>query len=208
MIEIKLPFPVYLEKQLQEISERTGLGRDDLEKILDESLFAAMDFGGGYSLTSPGEATEYTKTGTDGIERLCSIHSIDIRPVEKIELSLDVYYECCPLEWSDFCARAAEIESNCERYRKLVELKAPDIIIRAVSRQIRMSLERLEHNFPNDPDRQATEDGRVRRALNDIGYSLVDGWDAEMLEEFDRREREMQEEIEKNTHLPEEDGEE
>lgn len=193
MIKFDLVSPVLLLKQLDgnmanaigmEEQQLIDLWRGGKENVLteDEGAFKKYDFVSG----AEGVKMDHSLTGSEAILWLCKEKGYDVQPVTEIFIPWEVYRECTDTQWLDICCFAARVEARSSRAKRLEELNAPKLILVNEKRIIQEQVQMLESNnlFGHIERRK---DQTIRRALNDIGYSLSCGWEPEMLEEFERR---------------------
>lgn len=95
----------------------------------------------------------------------------------------------------DIIEFASSVARRNERLSRLSEMGMPAVIMKNEKRVLKEKVEALEHNnLHGNPIRH--QDGTICRALNDVGYSLVNGWDAGMLLEFEKRSKEIEKRME------------
>ena len=200
MIFIKLMTPVVLEKNIPEIANALKMSIDDVKNVARYIRYVILDDAGGFKrkdivtekeLADYPDLKEVSGQGTGALVALAERLDVEIPYIDKVNIPLSVYEEGKNM-WGDISALCADIEDRNDRLIKLLDMAAPDIIIRNEKRMILEAVNILE-----DSDAAGKmplrEDGvTFRRCLADVGYSLIDGWNDDMREEFDRRYEEAQ----------------
>ena len=200
MINIHLAKPVLLDRQVEEVAPKLGLELEVAYKIAGcASSVLTEDENGlekGSILVKPKDAEGFTciLTGCDALIWLCEQKGIEIKPIADVIIPTDVFYKCNMGQWNDISWFTAAVSCRSNRFLRLMELGAPDIIMRNEYRILREDVQQLEANCIRGigRTRQRRKNGTMRRSLNDIGYSLLDGWSKEMLAEFARWEAEFE----------------
>lgn len=201
MIKIELYKPVILFSQLPAAAEKLGIELEKLQTLANGGCIITEDV----AITSEDEPMAYAKYdllpfgvlpdtsvphlyGSEGVIWFCDEKGVELQSITAIDLPNTVYFEATDSQWLDLSESAAYVELYNDRVRRLSGLHAPEIILINETRMLREKIEILESNRYGKP--MTHEDGTLRRALRDIGYSLVGGWDPEMLKEFERRKEE------------------
>ncbi len=216
MIHIDLHSPIILFSQLPALAEELGVELLKLKaltnsgkSVITEDISVgegenSMSYHKGDILTDKELADLQTQGdtkisvphlyGSEAVVWLCNFKQVECTAITSIDLKRDVFYEASGRQWIDISYAAARVESWNDRFARLKELDAPEIILRNEVRMLRERVEILESNRYGRPELH--KDGTLCRALNDIGYSLLHGWDKEMLEEFERRNAKLERERE------------
>lgn len=210
MMELNLAVPIYLTRQLAQMREATGLSLDQLQHLAYHSLpalgvitedhepYQKFDLIELHELKeksddSNGERAWVSRkgledipylTGADGIHWLCEQKEIDISPVTRISIRNDVFRECDREQWYDISQLYADVERRNDRVSRLARLNAPQAIMLPEAYVLWEQVEMLESGHIGNYKRRWNH-GRIIRALNDIGYSLADGWSSGMREQFE-----------------------
>lgn len=207
MMEMTLGVPVFLERQLEQMEDAAGLTIEQLERLASHespALGIITEDDGRYHKFDLIELEEIKKrdddsityvfkkglegipylAGTKGILWLCEQKDISIKPVTRVSIPHDVFRECDKEQWYDISSFYADLESYNNRVTRLANLGAPDFIMLMEARKLWEKVELLESGHLGSHVRCWTH-GRIIRSLNDIGYSLADGWSAGMRELFD-----------------------
>lgn len=203
MLKFTLCKPMILDVQVREIAEAYHVDESELFDVLNGFKVYPKHAGDAFGpAMTPQEALDngYTKdelySGTDAIIQMCNeIGQPFENCITEVDVPVDFYYESCPVIWNDVCDLFARAENRNTRFKTLLDMNAPKIILRNEERMLRQYLEQLEHNNlqgrdGDEPLHRKHKDGRIYRALNDGGYSMIHGWDKEIVE---RREREYEE---------------
>ena len=207
MMEMTLGVPVFLERQLEQMVEPAGLTISQLEQLAfhdspalgiiteDNGRYHKFDLIGLQEITEKDEdAITYGfkkglegipyLTGTKGILWLCDQKGISIKPVARVSIPHDVFRECDKEQWFDISSFYADLEQYNNRVTRLANLGASGPIMLNEARKLWEKAELLESGHLGSHVRRWRH-GRIIRSLNDIGYSLADGWSAGMRELFD-----------------------
>lgn len=205
MLHFTLCKPIILDTQVPQIAHDLGYDLNDLMDVLMYSKVAVKTESGEYeiqSLTAESSvAANMSKPagnqyyGPEAIINICKDANFEIHPLTEINVPVDVYYESCPMVWDDICFLFARAENRNFRLAKLIDMEAPEIILRNETRMLMEYIEMLEHNklyslSGGDVKQFTDKNGEVYRSLNDVGYSLITGWTNQKLEEFDKRSEE------------------
>ena len=206
MLHFTLCKPIIIDTQVPMIAHDLGYDLSDLMDVLMYSKVAVKTESGKYeirSLTSESFiSTNMHKPagdqyyGPEAIINICKDANFEIHPLTEINVPVDVYYESCPIVWDDICFLFARAERRNSRLAKLIDMEAPEIILRNETRMLTEYIEMLEHNklyawSGGDAKQLTDKNGEVYRSLNDVGYSLITGWNNQKLEEFDKRSEEV-----------------
>lgn len=213
MLKLSLCRPMLIDTHIQRVADKLPYSMEDLMDILRCIKFIYKNDSGEFefldtSVKSIPDGMDTTKLsyGPDAIIEICKEHNIEINPITEIDVPVLFYYENCQIIWDDVCYLFARVESRSSRLGKLLELNAPSIIIMNETRMLEEYLETLEHNNlyswmgSEEPKHMQDSRGRIYRALRDGGYSMIDGFDREFLDEIDNRY-----EIESDSDLESED---
>lgn len=191
MLYFKLCMPMFIDTQIPEIAEKLNTKVVDMYDLLNgiKTLIKNSD---GYSVVDLCESDTFDEAyfGPEAIIKLCEVNGVDVHPITEVDVPTEFYYESCNILWDDVCYLFARAENRSKRLEKLMEMGAPNIILRNEIRMLVEYLSVLEHNtlYPwdseddNEPTHLRSRDGRIYRALKDGGYSMVNGWDKELLE--------------------------
>ena len=203
MLYLKLCKPMILDVQIPEIAKAYKLDESDLMKVLNCSA--------GYFYTEDGLLSDRPMTiqeakeigydessyidGSSAIIRKCNeVGQPFESAVTEINVPVEFYYDSCTIVWDNVCYLFARVERQNSKLRTVLKINAPSIIQRNEERMFRKYLEELEHNHCHEKDRRDVclkdDNGMIFRSLNDGGFSMIHGWDKEILE---KRERDFQE---------------
>ena len=194
MLNLELAVPIYLERHLRKIKRQTGISMSELYQLAYRSMPALGIFtedAGEYKKFDFIELDviigdkEYTGrnditglpylTGEKAIAWLCEQKGLDIEPISRIDISGGVYRECDKDQWFDICSYYADVERQNVRLTHLVQAHVPEIILLNETSKLWESVQLLESGYLMGRNRRWNH-GRIVRSLNDIGFSLVDGW--------------------------------
>ncbi len=134
--------------------------------------------------------------GSDALIVLCRLQNIDVSPISHISIPVIIFYEAGRTIWDDLSYFVAMIEEENAEYKQLLESSLPNIILFNKEKRLIDWVECLEHNdFSDIPthfvllkgNSYKDNNGRVLRSLNDIGCSLINGWDSEMKQVWEKR---------------------
>ena len=208
MLYLKLCKPMILDVQIPEIMEKYKIDpsmTDDFYSVLNCSkYFVQSEDGPGFfethamdinDIKSCGFEDRNILTGVDAIVGYCTQDGGSFDDyIKEINVPVEFYYESCSIVWDNVCYLFARVERQNSKLRTVLKINAPSIIQRNEERMLRKYLEELEHNHCHEKDRRDVclkdDNGMIFRSLNDGGFSMIHGWDKEILEE---RERDFQE---------------
>lgn len=215
MLHFTLCKPIILDTHVPQIAHDLGYDLNNLMGVLMYSKVAVKTESGGYdirSLTSESfvdanmnKPTGDQYYGPEAIINICKDANFEIHPLTEINVPVDVYYESCPMVWDDICFLFARAEFRNSRLAKLIDMEAPEIILRNETRMLTEYIEMLEHNklyawSGGDAKQLTDKNGEIYRSLNDVGYSLITGWTDQKLKEFDKRSEEVDRRISEMKH--------
>ena len=199
MLYLKLCKPIIIDSQIPEISKLSGIPEEDLYSVLEISKLYFRHFNDTFAdramTYAEAEEVGYTEKeaeyGSSAILRKCQEVGPEITPIREINIPVDVYQRICPAAWDDICYLFSRVENRNNRLQRLIELGAPEIILRNEERLLTEYIEQLEHNnlyaYKNSEGyHYKRTDGRILRSLNDMGYSILHGWDPEIQEEMEK----------------------
>ena len=207
MMELDLGAPIYLARQLAQMESSVGLSMDQLEQLAyhtGPALGIITEDSGQYHKFDLISLEEIRKkdedsityqfrrdltgipylTGAKGVLWLCEQKGLSIAPLTKVSIPHDVFRECDKDQWFDISSFYSDLELRNNRVVRLAGLGVPDAIMLPETRILWEKVELLESGQLGNRVRRWTH-GRVMRSLNDIGYSLADGWSAGMRELFE-----------------------
>ena len=211
MLNFKLCKPMIIDTQVMEIAKDLPYELEDLMHVLSCVKYVVKNNSGEYVIVSIEDLTKRIANhdvvsgtqlyGPEAIMKLCEEHCVDITPITEVDVPVDFYYEYCDQFWRDICYLFARAEQRSNRLQKLINVEAPEIIIRNETRMLIEYLEELEHNnlyvwSGSDGKHICDQNDRVIRALNDGGYSIVHGWDKEMIEQMNHDAKKFSESFE------------
>ena len=182
LLETKLAKPMYLYKQIPEISRITGLEETDIKKIMMNSLMVE-ETKDSYRLVSPKELNSEAKYdfGSDAITYLLNLHkkTEDVIPLFSVIIPYQIFGEATPREWYDITCLFSRVNNRSDRLKRLTELSAPTIIMLNEERMLWEAITSLEDN--DNPILKPLVDYNdiMLRSLNDMEYSLLTGWSEE-----------------------------
>lgn len=186
MIYVKLATPVILTAQIPEIAETLGIKKEHLQKLLSFLAYAYAEKDGERKVISlPSKLSSlhdivvnYDKVyyGAEAALKMAEDKGVKIPALTFIELGTDVFEKATPAQFDDISHLAAKVEHFSKRVGRLIALEAPDIVYINECRMLREYVQALESNRSFSSPAKAA-DGHVLYSLNDIGYSLITGWD-------------------------------
>ena len=186
MIYVKLATPVILTAQIPEIAETLGIKKEHLQKLLSFLAYAYAEKDGERKVISlPSKLSSlhdivvnYDKVyyGAEAALKMAEDKGVKIPALTFIELGTDVFEKATPAQFDDISHLAAKVEHFSKRVGRLIALEAPDIVYINECRMLREYVQALESNRSSSSPAKAA-DGHVLYSLNDIGYSLITGWD-------------------------------
>ena len=121
----------------------------------------------------------------NAVKWLCQQKKIDIQPLTKISIPITVFRECDSDQWFDISDFYFALEMKNNGVNRLAELGAPEVIMDMETMELWKRVEMLETGMINRDGRKWSH-GRIIRGLNDIGFSLIDGWDEGMNDYFEK----------------------
>ena len=192
MLGLKLAVPVFLDSQLKEIAETTGFPINQIRKLawheLPPLMVYCQDDDGHHKYDTAEYDMNSNKgiTGSDAIIWLCQEKGIKINPLESLNIPLTVYEECDQNQWHDISSSFADVIRKSSFVERLMEYNTPKFIIFSKIYDLWQSVEFLETGLINGHTRRWNHGLRVR-GLNDIGFSLINGWSEYMEENFEVR---------------------
>lgn len=212
MLYLKLCTPVIIDSQIPEIAKDYGLNESELYEVLNGSKLYFRKKDGTFAdhAMTYVEAEELGLTeansvfGVSAILQRCHEIGPELTTITEINIPADLYIRSCKLAWDDICYLFSRVENRNNRLQTLIECKAPKIILRNEERMLIDYIEQLEHNnlyrFRSDePKHLLRADGRIYRALNDVGYSIIHGWDKEVQEQMEKEFQQFMNSIESDT---------
>lgn len=186
MIYVKLATPVILTAQIPEIAETLGIKKEHLQKLLSFLAYAYAEKDGERKVISlPSKLSSlhdivvnYDKVyyGAEAALKMAEDKGVKIPALTFIELGTDVFEKATPAQFDDISHLAAKVEHFSKRVGRLIALEAPDIVYINECRMLREYVQAFESNRSFSSPAKAA-DGHVLYSLNDIGYSLITGWD-------------------------------
>lgn len=186
MIYVKLAAPIILTAQIPEIAEILGVEKELLWKLVSFSTYAYAEKNGKRNIVAlPNPAADFTEAvakydkvyyGAEAALKMAKDKGVKITALNRIELGADVFEKTTPAQFKDISLMTANIERLSTRIGRLAALNAPDVIYINECRLLRRYVQALENNRGFSSPAKAT-DGHVLYSLNDIGYSLITGWD-------------------------------
>ena len=195
MIRIDLCIPAYMPGQIHAIAADTGKEPREIEQVLYYAKHLAKKGGKSaekYAALSEAEfqesglPAEDVAMGSEAVRWLLDEKGSAIRGIDSVEIPADVYSETGYADWSDICHLCARVERRDARLRRLMEMGAPEIILRNEKRMLVEAVNALEDN--GGRGRPVTwQDGTRVTCLRDVGFSLIEGWSGEKRAEFAER---------------------
>lgn len=183
ILETELAKPIYLYKQIPEISRITGLEETDIKKIMMNSLIVEKHKGS-YILVSAKQLASNSNGqyyGSDAITYLLNLHkkAEDVIPLFSVIIPYQIFGEATPREWYDITYLFSRVKNRSDRLKRLTELSAPTIIMLNEERMLWEAITSLEDN--DNPVLKPLVDYNdiMLRSLNDMEYSLLTGWSEE-----------------------------
>lgn len=182
MFSIKLNSPVLLRKQLPVIAKALRVDEKVLEDFMTVSAFYGVKDGKGTIVPMLETGTDYNLYDNcyfvaDAVLQYAKDMdaSVSVPVINEIELGSEVFKKMTPEQLSDIVFLTKMLNENNERIDRVIELRAPFIIIANECALLCKKVDCLEDNahlqFPN---KDTT--GHVYASLHDIGYSIIDGW--------------------------------
>jgi hypothetical protein len=199
MIKISIWTPVLLNEQIDGLALLLRMDAADLSALVDaRKVIFTEDTGSSkkYDIVSMKTAQEAgiaePLTGSEAVVWLCRKKGVVCEPLTEVFIPFRVYEEARDKKWLDISAFAANVARRTERLERLTTVNIPYIIAVNEKRLLREAVQSLENNAYG----KRRKDGTVMRGLNDVGYSLLRGWDQALLDEWARQEAEFQEGLE------------
>ena len=196
MIYVNLAAPIILTAQIPEIAEILDVEKEFLWKLVSFSTYAYAEKNSKRSIIAlPKPAADFTEAvakydkvyyGAEAALKMAEDKGVKITALNRIELGADVFEETTPVQFKDISFMAAKIERLSTRIGRLVALNVPDVIYINECRLLRRYVQTLENNHSFSSPAKAT-DGHVLCSLNDIGYSLITGWDTSTAKADDKQ---------------------
>ena len=206
MYKIDLVKPIFLQSQVTEIAKAAGISEEELTLInCARKAVVCVDKASDLSVVDVMRVDKYAEpleditpgcyTGAEGIMLLTAEKGVDIKPLSVIEIPYKVMSECNFKQWDDISYIFANIEKANNDFASYLSSGLPSILFTSYMGRLKDWIECLEHNdFSNIrytyfqkasfiPD----VNGLALRSLNDIGYSLINGWDKDMEEVWEKR---------------------
>ena len=149
ILPIRLPFPVFLKRQIEEILAKAQLTEPDLYKA---------------SSSTPIH---------EKILQLCQEQNLDTKPITEITLPDNIKDQMSKFEEKDIATLITNVQTAIESYKRIAKLNPPTAILNIKELNIISAINALENN-PNEYRDEF--DKHIYRSLNDIGYSLQKGW--------------------------------
>ena len=182
MFSIKLNSPVLLRKQLPVIAKALRVDEKVLEDFMTVSAFYGVKDGKGTIVPMLETGTDYNLYDNcyfvvDAVLQYAKDMdaSVSVPVINEIELGSDVFKKMTPEQLSDIVFLTKMLNENNERINRVIELRAPFIIIANECALLCKKVDCLEDNAHLQfPSKDTT--GHVYASLHDIGYSLIDGW--------------------------------
>lgn len=182
MFSIKLNSPVLLRKQLPVIAKALRVDEKVLKDFMTVSAFYGVKDGKGTIVPMPETGTDYNLYDNcyfvaDAVLQYAKDMdaSVSVPVINEIELGSDVFKKMTPEQLSDIVFLTKMLNENNERINRVIELRAPFIIIANECALLCKKVDCLEDNAHLQfPSKDTT--GHVYASLHDIGYSLIDGW--------------------------------
>lgn len=182
MFSIKLNSPVLLRKQLPVIAKALHVDEKVLEDFMTVSAFYGVKDGKGTIVPMLETGTDYNLYDNcyfvvDAVLQYAKDMdaSVSVPVINEIELGSDVFKKMTPEQLSDIVFLTKMLNENNERINRVIELRAPFIIIANECALLCKKVDCLEDNAHLQfPSKDTT--GHVYASLHDIGYSLIDGW--------------------------------
>lgn len=191
MLYVNLTAPVMLPKQTEEFfSMLDDAMRKDAEEICAMKRYIAEQPDGGILIGTEEETRDYKgarKTGVSGLVAFADANHIPCSHFDEITIPQDVYLEVTPQQWQDIEFLFSRIITRNNRLSKLIEVKTPEIIIQSEELSLNKAVAQLESNRGDKPLK--SPDGHTIRSLNDVGYSLIGGWESQMAEAIEMENR-------------------
>lgn len=182
MFSIKLNSPVLLRKQLPMIAKALRVDEKVLEDFMTVSAFYGVKDGKGTIVPMLETGTDYNLYDNcyfvaDAVLQYAKDidASVSVPVINEIELGSEVFKKMTPEQLSDIVFLTKMLNENNERINRVIELRAPFIIIANECALLCKKVDCLEDNAHLQcPSKDTT--GHVYASLHDIGYSIIDGW--------------------------------
>lgn len=190
MISVDLATPVILYKQIPGIARKLNVDTNFLKGFLVNAKCYVEDAGksgvivldtSADTITQVAAAHEKCFYGTEALLKYAKSKGVDVPALNHFELGADILAHATKEQYADIIALSARVERFNKRYKRLAQLEAPDIILMNEARTVREAVEQLEDNGSTHSP-ALDQNGGVYQSLNDIGYSLITGWDESVLE--------------------------
>lgn len=182
MFSIKLNSPVLLRKQLPVIAKALRVDEKVLEDFMTVSAFYGVKDGKGTIVPMLETGTDYNLYDNcyfvvDAVLQYAKDMdaSVSVPVINEIELGSEVFKKMTPEQLSDIVFLTKMLNESNERIDRVIELRAPFIIIANECALLCKKVDCLEDNAHMQfPSKDTT--GHVYASLHDIGYSIIDGW--------------------------------
>ena len=221
MLDLELATPVFLLRQLAAMEQGTGLSFQKLKQlafyetpglgiVTEDTVryrkFDLIELQEEQGADDGDTAWVFKKgiqapfiAGVNGISWLCEQKEIEIQPLSKISIPDSVFEECDKEQWYDISQLYEKVSRRNSRVKSLTSLPKPlpGAILYLETMMLWQEVEMLECGHIGKAARHWTH-GRILRGLNDIGFSLADGWadgmrePIEIIEETDEERRARQ----------------
>jgi len=152
MIFIKLPGPVILKSCTAGNVKLLGVDQHEYECVLGYAKFVDVDSAGQVHFYSESEFIEAglqafadDRTGTNGILYLANALGVSLSYLNYVDIPADVWRETRH-EWDHICHLCSRVELRADRLRRLLELGAPEIILRNERRMVWEAVCALDDN--------------------------------------------------------------
>lgn len=184
MLHLELPAPVFIDTQLSALANEAHSAKE-LMSLMQGNTRLIRNDDGNFSLEnctkSTGKNTSTFIWEAKGRTYLYGVDAIlhyfpDAKPLNCVDIPVEVLGACTPMEWYDICISYRIILTRVSRLKKLIDLNAPIVIILNETRMVMEGIMALEHNNSYFGAVHVYDGDRIRRSLNDVGYSLLTGW--------------------------------
>jgi hypothetical protein len=128
--------------------------------------------------------------GSEAVLYLCSQKGVTEPCVEEVNIPGELFIRTKPGQWIDVCNLVYTLEMRNDRVTKLASLNVPKIILINERRMLKDKVEQLENNNYHGKVIRYNN-GVAMRSLNDLGYSLLYGWDDGMKAIFAKEQEEI-----------------
>lgn len=204
MFHLELATPVFLNAQLEDLATQLGYDIDTLTQIANHKypsywvfkqdigpykkfdmlpVMELRDDGAWHHVDLPEAVSEeFVTTGTDAILWLCEQKYVKVSPLTRVDIPITVFEVATDNQWYGISTLFARLSNRNARLGRIIQMRAPDVIIRAEQRMLWEAVEMLEN-----PDSFGKEilmrNNKPAIGLNRIGFSILTGWEDNLFDD-------------------------